>query len=263
MKIINKIYNIDNSINKTIVLISDIHYQDKTDIKHLDKVLDNIKKINPDFICIPGDIVNNVNIKDESSLITWFKKISKISKVIISIGNHEYYIDKKKKLFGFSKELFDDIKSINNIYVLDNDNIVIDDINFIGLTLSKEHYFEHKEREKDFDKYLKNIKPNKKYYNVLLCHSPLNIINSKVDVDLILCGHTHGGMIPNIFRYFIKHAGLLSPTKRPFPKYTYGKIKKNGTTIITTRGICVLPRKLGRLINLYSGEVVKIKISNN
>ena len=63
MKILNKNYNIDNKLNKNIVLISDLHYQDKKDIKILNNVLDNIKKLKPDYICIAGDITDKAFIK--------------------------------------------------------------------------------------------------------------------------------------------------------------------------------------------------------
>ncbi len=255
MRIINKKYNIKGNIDANIVLISDIHYINKNDIKHLNKVLDNIKKINPNYICIPGDIINNTYINDEDILVNWFKDLSKISPVIISIGNHELCISKKKRLFGFNKDLYNKISSIKNIYVLDNDNIVIDNINFIGLSFPAEYYYKYKEEVFD-SKYLKNIKINKKYYNILLCHSPINIINHKIDVDLILCGHTHGGIVPHIFSGIIKHGGFISPCKSFFPKNVYGHIHN----IIITSGISVLPKNLGILTNLIRSEVVNIKI---
>ena len=102
MKIQNKTYNIKSNINKKIVLISDIHYSSKKDIKNLNIVLDRIKKINPDYICIPGDTIDKSEIKDSVQFINWLKKLTKISKVIVSIGNHEFYITKNK--FGLNRD---------------------------------------------------------------------------------------------------------------------------------------------------------------
>ena len=256
MKIQNKFYNID--IDKTIILIADIHYTNKKDIKHLDKVLTRIKELKPDYICIPGDIIDKVYIKDEDYLVDWIKRLSDINKVIISIGNHEYRINKIKKIYGFNEELFKKIKSINNVYVLDNSNIILDNINFIGLTFPIKHYYFYKEKnDPNFNSYL-NFKPNKKYYNILLCHSPFNIINTKLNVDLVLCGHTHGGIIPRIFRSITKSNGLIDPCKRLFPRNIYGNIKKSNNIIITS-GISVLPKELGILTNLFASEIVIIK----
>lgn len=259
MKIINKFYNISNKLNKNIVLISDLHYQDKKDIKILNNVLDNIKKLKPDYICIAGDITDKAFIKDEKEYIEWFKKLSKISKVIISLGNHEFYIKKYRKIYGLNKELLKKISNIENVYLLDNENIIIDNINFIGLTIPMKYYKE--EKHNDFYKCLNNLKINKKYYNVLLCHSPINICDKEIlknkNIDLILCGHMHGGIVPKCMRKIFKYNGLISPNKKLFPKYAYGNLEIGNTEIIISSGIKVIPF---RIINVFLPEVVNIKI---
>ena len=258
MKIRNKIYNINNNLNKQIVLISDLHYKDKKDIKRLNYVLDNIKRIKSDYICIPGDITNKAYIKDEEEFINWLKKLGKICKVIISLGNHEFYIKKHKKQYGLNKSLLNKISKIKNIYFLDNKNTIIDDINFIGFTMPMKYYKEVK--HSNFIESLKPIKPYKKYYNILLCHSPMNICDEKIlksiNVDLILCGHMHGGIVPNFMRSIFKNNGFISPYKKLFPKHAYGDLKMHNTNIIITSGIRVLPIRL--LSKLFKPEVVKI-----
>lgn len=259
MKIINKYYNINNKLNKSIVLISDIHYQDKKDIKLLNNLLDNIKKIKPDYICIPGDIINKSSLKDEEEFINWLKKLSKISKVIISLGNHEFYIKPHKKIYSLNKPLFEKIENIKNLYLLDNKNVVIDNINFIGFTIPMKYYKEIK--HKDFHKCLNNLKIDKKYYNILLIHSPMNISNEEIlknrNIDLLLCGHMHGGIVPRCMRKIFKNNGLISPKKKLFPKNVYGYLKIDNTNIIISSGIKVIPF---RIINMFSPEVVNIKI---
>ena len=99
MKILNKNYNIDNKLNKNIILISDIHYNDHTDLNRLNYILKEIRKHKPDYICIPGDITDKANINDENEFIEWLKKLSKIAKVIISLGNHEFYVNKNKDIY--------------------------------------------------------------------------------------------------------------------------------------------------------------------
>ena len=114
MKMTNTTYNI-KGINTKILLISDIHYISKKDIKLLNEVLDNIKKQKPKFICIPGDLTECSNIKDEEVLLNFLLKLSKISKVIISLGNHEFYYNKTKKEFKLNNNLIDKIKSIESV----------------------------------------------------------------------------------------------------------------------------------------------------
>lgn len=259
MKILNKNYKIDSNQNKKIVLISDIHYKDKKDIKRLNYILDNIKNISPDYICISGDITDRSKINDESDFICWLKKLSSIAKVIISLGNHELYINKRKKIFGKNRSFLKKISNIDHLYFLDNNNIIIDNINFIGITVPVNYYGDLNY----FNRWIKKTKTFKEKYNVLLCHSPLNICdyNSLKDknIDLILCGHMHGGAIPNFFRPMFKGNGLISPDKKLFPKMVYGHIKINDTDMLITSGIRVLPFKL--LNKLFRPEVVTIDLT--
>ena len=155
MKIITKQYKIYSELNKKIVLISDIHYSNRNDIDNLNTILEKIKSVKPDYICIPGDIIDKSKIDDESLFIGWLKKISSISHVIISIGNHEYYIDKHNEVFGLNKDFYDRLSRINNLYVLDNKNIVFDNINFIGLNLPIDCYF--KPNIDKFNSFFNNI----------------------------------------------------------------------------------------------------------
>lgn len=266
MKIFNTSYNL-KGINTNIVLISDVHYYSKENIKHLNKVLDNIKKIKPKYICIPGDLIDESNIKDEDKLIEWLSKLAGISKVILSIGNHELYINRDKRIFGLNKKLYNKIKNIDNLYLLDNDNIIFDNINFIGITLPIDYYFEEDKKYIDIEKYIKRLNTSKNKYNVLLCHSPINICNEKFlkkyNLNLVLCGHTHGGITPRIFRPILKNRGLISPRKRLLPKISYGHIKINNTDIVITSGITVVSHlnSFRILKNFFSSEIVSITVS--
>ena len=265
MKIINRKYNLGNKLNKKIILISDMHYYSKKDIKRLNDVLDNIKKINPDYICIPGDTLDRANVLDFDLLIEWLEKLSNICKVIITLGNHEFYVNKRKGIYKLNNKNIDTIKKINNLYLLSNENIMLDGINFIGLVLPIEHYQFNNENEEEFKTYIKNIKTNNKYYNVLLCHSPVNIskkeILSKINIDLVLCGHMHGGVVPRFLRFLFRTKGLISPQKKLFPKNVYGNIKLRNKNVIITSGIKVLSESHFPLLsNVFSSEIVEINL---
>lgn len=265
MKIVNKKYNLDNKLNKKIVLISDIHYHSKKDIKRLNNVLDNIKKINPDYICISGDVLDKARVIDFSLLIEWLTKLSNVAKVIMTLGNHEFFVNKRKNIYKLSIKHINKIKKIENLYLLNNQNEIIDDINFIGLVLPIEHYMLNNENEEDFKSYIKYIKTNNKYYNVLLCHSPVNIskkeILNKIDVDLVLCGHMHGGMVPRFLRFLFGTKGLISPRKKLFPKNAYGKVKVGNINVIITSGIKVLSEShIPFATNMFSSEIVEINL---
>ena len=54
-------------------------------------IIDNIKNHKPDYICIPGDLVDDVAILYEfpDNLTNFIKSLSKIAPTIISKGNHD------------------------------------------------------------------------------------------------------------------------------------------------------------------------------
>ena len=60
------------------------------------------------------------------------------------------------------------------------------------------------------------------------------------NIDLVLCGHMHGGLMPRFLRKIFKNSGIINPSKRLFPKNVYGKLSKEDSTIIITSGITIV-----------------------
>ena len=260
MKIVNKNYNLNSKLDKKIILISDIHYKEKRDLNRLNSILTNISKIKPDYICITGDLIDKCSILDEDDLLNWLKALSKICKVIISIGNHEFYIEKKNKLFGLNTKFLNRIKTINNVYLLNNESTIIDSINFIGITVPIEYY----SKIDDNYEYFNKIKVEDKCYNILLCHNPIKVCTSNIlknkNIDLALCGHMHGGIVPRFLRLLFKTRGIIGPGFDIFPKYCYGKLKVHDKDVIITSGCRVLPFKV--INKLFNIEIVVINLTN-
>jgi predicted MPP superfamily phosphohydrolase len=72
-----------------------------------------------------------------------------------------------------------------------------------------------------------------KNYTVLLSHRPeLAVVYDRYDVDLVLCGHAHGGQfrLPLI-------GGLYAPDQGFFPKYTAGIYEMTDMTMVVSRGL--------------------------
>lgn len=247
------IYN--KTINKKILLISDIHYTGYKDINKLKKLMKKIKTYIVDFICIPGDIIENKKLKDNNYIIDWFFELSFIAPVIISYGNHDIY---NKNNNYRNKACWEKLKKIPNLYILDNSGITIDGIYFYGLTNSFDYYYKYTNESKELmSKEIKNInKISSKNYNILLCHSPLYIHDMTDEIsnyDLVLSGHMHNGMIiPLIDEIFNNNIGLISPTKKLFPKYARGVVdNKNNINIIS-----------GAITKLSKNLILPIRIFN-
>ena len=99
---ITKNYSI--KINKTkkdrkIAIVSDIHYTNNFNKKTFDEIIKNLKTNQPDYICIPGDIVDKSNVLDyqTNTLIDFFKTLGTIAPTYITLGNHDYLRKENKK----------------------------------------------------------------------------------------------------------------------------------------------------------------------
>ena len=268
-----KKYNLktEKNIKIKIAHISDIHYSLDFKLKRLELIKEKIKKYNPNYICITGDLIDEYNIiKDESfiNFENFLKDLSNICKVIISIGNHEY-INEIKKCYDETANI-KWLKKIENVIVLDNDIYIDNNVNFIGFNPSLEYYIntETKILEEDNIKLFKLINKTNDNYNILLCHTPMYFykennykkIKDLKKINLILCGHTHGGMIPS---FIPGRFGLISPAKTFFPKNVRGIDNLDGTTLIISSGVTKLSRKskLMKFTDIYGANINEININ--
>jgi len=272
------IINSNNTLKDiTIIHLADIHFNINTKEDTLNKLKEEIHKNNPDYIIITGDLIDTPSIIKNNKiniLLNFLSDIKNISKVIISLGNHDIITD-KDYLF------FKKINDIKNIYVLDNEKYQDEFIYIAGFTLPSNYYYNitRKESIEVLIEYLDNHKKlisnlPKELPKVALIHSPLNItdnyvLNKLQNYDLILSGHTHNGMVLDCFeKLFVGNSGLIAPNKNLFPKIVKGKIEKylnnHLITIIINGGITKLSKSsaktLSKLNFLYNMSINKIII---
>lgn len=232
-----KKYTISNSKipsefdNFKIVHISDVH--SKIFGENNVKVIDKVKKLNPDMVIMSGDIID----KREKNIEDFFKMYEEIYSsypTFYSIGNHERNIgyNKYKKYLNLLRDA--------GVHVIVNGsekffkNGVSITINALKFRENMQPKILTEEKENKFVAYMKNklkhLDGNE--FNILIAHDPENFdMYRKLEVDLIFSGHIHGGLIR-----FGKIC-LLSPRRKFFPKYSYGVNKKGTTTIVTTSGM--------------------------
>lgn len=222
--------NIKNaSITKDhiFVFISDVHIGSNHP-KSLTKIVSKVNEINPEFLLIGGDLIDSssFHIKDLSVL----KEIK--CPIFFVTGNHEYYIQ------NYQKHL-DDLKSVG-IKILDNQSILLDEINLIGINDNLS--INDKKRE-----YIKLSK--KDHFNLLAVHQPSLWKQIKKDVDLMLSGHTHNGQI---FPF-----NLI--VKIRFPEI-YGLYLSGKNFLYVSSGVATWGPKIRIGSN---NEIIKVKLSNN
>jgi predicted MPP superfamily phosphohydrolase len=261
-------YDVPSFVEAKIVLVSDIHYYNYKMKSVLETLLQEIEQIHPDYICIPGDFIDERKIYEPEIFLDFLKKMGLLCPVMISIGNHD--VKKKNgKKEQKNKPFFKQIDEIDNVHLLDNTSFEDDVICFTGLTLPLYSYQEKRDSYQKtlsvLDTYYPDGLPSKKYH-IVLSHSPFTLIQKQVrnhpfykDANLILSGHIHGGLAPLCFLKLTKR-GFVSPEKHWFPKYAYGYIldKKTVVTCGFTRLSHANPFRNFNF--LYSREIVILSL---
>ncbi len=258
------------NVDIKIAHISDIHYDEYYNLKRFDLIYKDLLKIKPNYICITGDLVDN-NLethKDKiKNLYDFFEKLGTICVVLITLGNHDLEtIIEGSRAYEYPFKFVKELKKLKNVKLLENDLYIDKNINFVGYNPVYKYYTK---LELDFSLFenkfnIKKFKLSKNAYNILLTHTTVGLLafeNNIIDnFDLILSGHTHGGMLPS---WLFGNRGLISPSKLIFPHNMRGHKKVRDTDIIICSGIYKLPKtsKLQKFNNLYAMDINEIIIN--
>lgn len=274
------IYNSKTIKDITLIHISDIHFNKKTKEKKLNQIKETIYKNNPDYVVISGDLIDEPSIiKDKpklKQLLIFLTDIAGFTKVIISLGNHDIFQNTDYKFFK-------NLNDLKNIYILNNESYIDESIYISGFTLPISYYYNITKKESK-ELLLEHLKKHRKLTSnlpvflpkVSLIHSPTKLPDKDVltilkEYDLILSGHTHGGMVPKLLNKLFKpNQGIISPNKNLFPDVARGKIEKNlfnkKITIIINGGITKLGERSAKMLSklnfVYNIEINKIIITN-
>lgn len=207
-----------------IVHISDLH--SKYFGKNQKRLIDKVKKQNPDIIVLTGDMVDRRDY-DENSVLDLCIELVKIAPTYYVTGNHEI-------MSGKFNSLEKKIKSMG-VIVLKNEakelNVGTSKISIIGLDYPHSNKGDNKEVTDNLMR-LNNLTARKNF-KILLSHRPDLIgLYSAFHMDLVFSGHAHGGQIRIPFI-----GGLIAPHQGFFPKYTSGLYKSKDTNMVVSRGL--------------------------
>lgn len=249
-----------------IIHISDFHNQNRG--KENQKLLSKIKSIKPDYIFITGDLIDRKKTNplvvsvflDDLNKILKAKdnKANKKSRIFYVYGNHE-----KSKSYEFL-EAYEEMLKLKGVILLKDEvaklflndkqiNIIgMDDpyeelVKFIRTNEIKESFADFFNRNNTINKEnLKIIESKihsvlkfneqdfKNSFNILLTHRPEGFpVYNNYDIDLVLAGHAHGGLI----RLPFTNLSLIAPNQSFLPKYTKGPYIKNNTVMYVNLGL--------------------------
>ncbi len=228
-----------------IVQISDLH--NKLFGKNQKRLMEKIKKEDPDLIVITGDLIDSNHPDVEKGLI-FVEQAMQVAPVYFVTGNHDNWLSDTNTF-----QLFDGLEKLGAIVLRDEMHRIslgngeeficlmgIDD-DTLSMKSGREEVMTQLEKEAQGQ------------FSVLLAHEPqLFEEYTEHDIDLVLSGHAHGGQfrIPFI-------GGFVAPDQGFLPEYTEGLHEENGTSMIVSRGLgnSVVPQRL-----LNRPELVKITL---
>ena len=170
-----------------IVLISDLHLGDVNSERNLDRVVQYINSLNPDIVCIVGDIFNDDFrlIRNPERAINLFRNINATYGVFACLGNH----DGGRTLTQMKKFLEEsNIKLLNDEYVIIDNRFAL----FGRLDANPIGGFGELQRQ-DISQTIASVGANMPV--IVMEHNPSHVKEYGSEVDLILAGHTHGGQM--------------------------------------------------------------------
>lgn len=215
-----------NKINNLkITQISDFHNNIFINERRLVK---SIKKFNPDFIFITGDLISR-NTKDFSKVENLLQNLSNF-KIYFVEGNHERENINNKKFYNILDKY--------NVINLSGDFKRIENVNIYGNKFGTSYDYTS---DLDLD-----------FYNILLTHDPIDFLGNIKKYDLVLSGHKHGGQVR------LPYIGqIIDHGPKFFPKYSKGLYNIEDINFYISSGlgqsICL------RFLNRVSYTNIKIK----
>ncbi|MDD3711016.1 MAG: metallophosphoesterase [Patescibacteria group bacterium] len=239
----NKGYN--NEIK--VAVFSDMHLGVYNNDSIIKKIVQKIKKINPDVVIIPGDFIYFI---DKNKLVEQFSDLKNISVPVLAVlGNHDYGKPEK----NISQDLNSVLESLG-IIMIDNQvkkiNINGDLIEFIG---TEDIWVGNP----DYEVLRKDGSEDQVDFTFFITHNPDTLYEVKdlaIDdykkIDLMIAGHTHAGQIrlPILYKHII-------PTKYNFDKGFYNISNLN---LFITPGIGTVGLPL-RLFNFPELSILNIR----
>ena len=211
-----------------IALLADLHGAEHG--ANNERLVERVREARPDIIAIAGDLIDDYQpgnpveqqIEISRTLVT---QLVQIAPVYYVTGNHEWATGMIQDIFAMLEE--SGVTVLRNQYrtlSMGGDTIIlagVDDPNGPADMTTPRELVEriHASENPDFI--------------VMLSHRNNNLrLYSDLDVDLVLSGHAHGGMVRLPFT-----DGLVGPQGELFPTYTSGVYSRGSTNMVVSRGL--------------------------
>lgn len=227
-----------NGLKETrkVILLSDLH--NNCYGKENEKLLEEIRNVNPDFIFVAGDML--VGKEGDSAEVAekLAEQLSQIAPVYYGNGNHEQRMKEHPEKYGDVYEKYRE-KLVNcGVHFLENEkaDLLWDGISVhvYGMEIPEICYTRGKKASLKKDEMEQLIgKASKEDYNILLAHNPtFTTTYLKWGADLSLSGHLHGGVVRIPYL-----GGVITPQMKLFPKYSGELTIEGESAVVVSKGL--------------------------
>lgn len=172
------------------VHLTDLHL-DRYHPRH-DRIVESVRELHPDWIFITGDLLNVP--EGLPHLFRFLEQLRAIAPLYMTMGNHDHYS-------GVPVSQFSELADRHKITLLVNQRAIVStgngDLAIVGVDDPSLHRAD-----------LRCV-PSRatSRFTLLLAHAPniLDYVESHHAIDLILCGHSHGGQwrVPGIPTFWL------------------------------------------------------------
>ena len=241
--------------NFQIAQVSDLHNAEFGESNT--ELIELLSEHEPDIIVITGDLID-AGHTDIEIAFDFVKQAVQIAPVYFVTGNHEanfsHYDQFKTGLEASGVTVLEDeaIQLVHN-----NEMITLIGLSDPDFTIKGDMF---NEVPAMVNTKLNSLIDDENSYTILLSHRP-ELFETYVccGVDLVLCGHAHGGQ----FRLpFI--GGLVAPNQGLFPKYDSGLYADGKTNMVVSRGLgnSIIPFRFNNRPDVVLVELNERKLSD-
>lgn len=216
------------------VLISDLH--NKVYGKKNEKVIEAVRRANPDFVVIAGDLITSHANETIEPGVELVKALREQYKIYYALGNHETKMKMCPEKFGDMYDVLISEMQHPNVTMLVDQSCVLSDygIRMTGLELERAYFARFKKKEMEpghLEKHIGSV--DEQYCNMLIAHNPDYFEEYAAwGADFVLSGHVHGGIMRLPWL-----GGVIAPSYKLFPKYDGGVFEEGKATMLLGRGM--------------------------
>lgn len=220
-----------------LAVITDLH--SKYFGEENSRLVEKIKDQKPDLILTTGDLIDkNADNDDNLAYLTHLiSQLTDIAPVYSCIGNQERDNPHRKSLEKAMESEGAHLFNLNHETITINNNSIC----ISGLTY-------YRSWDEEANAYLQEyIEEDKDSFTLFLCHHPEFYLwgIEQYPLDLMISGHTHGGMIRLPFI-----GAVYAPEQKRFPRYAGGFYEMEQGHLAVCKGLGSSPAYLPRFHNL-------------